>query len=103
LVNVCAALYNHGCRQRGLWTPPGFSCRIADRGLIVRLFGIFLLFFGLFFVAPPPSGRSLIVLFFGLFYYFSVFFSVAPSGNFSVDTLVYKANAVCGVGLSKTN
>jgi len=37
-----------------------------DRGLIV-LFSVFLLFFGLFSVAPLP-GRGLIVLFFGIFF-----------------------------------
>jgi len=53
---------------------------IADRS--------FLLFFGLFSVAPLP-GRGVIVLFSGLFCYFVFFFRCPlPPGIFSADALV---------------
>jgi len=48
--------------------PPGF--------LNLVFLGIFLLFFGLFSVAPPPPPRA------------AIFFSVVPPpGNFSADAL----------------
>jgi len=75
--------------QEGGVAPPDFH---------TWYFQYFLLFFGLFSVAPPhPPGKSLIVLF-SVFFYFSVFSFVAPlPGNFSADALahVYKITSFC--------
>jgi len=61
---------------------------LVNKG-IVLFFGFFLLFFGLFFLAPHPPKKGIIVLLFSLFYYFGVFVFVAiPPGNFSADALV---------------
>jgi len=57
LVYYCTSV--HGRRQRGAdepWPPWIFKhgTNIVDRGLKVPFFGLFLLFFVIFFRCPPP-------------------------------------------------
>jgi len=58
---------------------------IVDRGVKVLIFGLFLLFFGIFSVALPPRKR----LNSAIFLYFFGLFSVALThpGKFSADPL----------------
>jgi len=65
--NVYKRILNMGVGSGGPWPPPWVFIHdtyIVDRGLKVLFFGVFLLFFGLFSVAPFPPGRGVIVLIF---------------------------------------
>jgi len=61
---------------------------VVNKGLIMLHFWPFLIFFGLFSIAPPPWKRLNIAIF-GLFGYLSIFFPLATPGNFSADAFAY--------------
>jgi len=67
-----------------------FRCSPPWKRLDSAIFNLFLLFFGLFFPLPLLPGRGLIVLFL-VFLVFSVFFPLLPLPlrNVSLDALEY--------------
>jgi len=84
--NWTKILSRHGRRQRGAGRAvvPWIFIHVTntvDKGLKMLFFGVFLLFFGLFSVAPPP-GRGLIVLFSVFFGIFRSFFPLPPLWKF---------------------
>jgi len=62
------------------------STDIVDRGLIVLFLGRFC-YFSVFISVASPHGRGLILLFFVFLLYFGLFSVAPPLENFSADAL----------------